>query len=216
MEYKVHLEISSSIEIPKTETVLLILILKISPYTIHTSSYMLEVIVFVFILLQMLSMQEVAQQQRALILMSRCVCECARACVYMHAFVCVHVRACAYVCVHGCVYACICVCDVCTCMFICLSVCAACVAVAIYALSIMTFGFTQTAYLDVFLFNSHLNNGHYVLYCYRIYVGSINFELGEETVRNGFHQFGTIKAINMSWDGAAGKHKVFAYLVFLK
>ena len=39
-------------------------------------------------------------------------------------------------------------------------------------------------------------------------MGSINFELGEETVRNGFHQFGTIKAINMSWDGAAGKHKV--------
>ena len=72
------------------------------------------------------------------------------------------------------------------------------------------------AYLDVFLFNSHFNNGHYVLYCYRIYVGSINFELGEETVRNGFHQFGTIKAINMSWDGAAGKHKVFAYLVFFE
>ena len=54
---------------------------------------------------------------------------------------------------------------------------------------------------------------HYIsisLYCldHRIYVGSINFELGEETVRNGFYHFGTIKAINMSWDGAAGKHKV--------
>ena len=60
-------------------------------------------------------------------------------------------------------------------------------------------------------------NEYYILYidltmviffCYRIYVGSINFELGEDTVRNGFHHFGTIKAINMSWDGAANKHKV--------
>jgi len=55
-------------------------------------------------------------------------------------------------------------------------------------------------------FNAHLRIE--TVFCYRIYVGSINFELGEETVRNGFHQFGTIKAINMSWDGAAGKHKV--------
>ena len=124
-----------------------------------------------------------------------CACACVRACmgVYMHAFVCV------------------------MCVLACSSVCQyvhTCVAVAIYALSIMTFRCTQMAYLDVFLCIYHLSNGHYVLYCYRIYVGSINFELGEETVRNGFHQFGTIKAINMSWDGAAGKHKVFAYLVF--
>lgn len=48
----------------------------------------------------------------------------------------------------------------------------------------------------------------------RIYVGSINFELGEETVRNGFHQFGTIKAINMSWDGAAGKHKGYCFVEY--
>ncbi|XP_065904326.1 poly(U)-binding-splicing factor PUF60-like isoform X2 [Dysidea avara] len=48
----------------------------------------------------------------------------------------------------------------------------------------------------------------------RIYVGSINFELGEDTVRNGFHHFGTIKAINMSWDGAANKHKGYCFVEY--
>ena len=50
-------------------------------------------------------------------------------------------------------------------------------------------------------------------YC-RIYVGSINFELGEESVRVGFEPFGTIKSTNLSWDSAANKHKGYAFLEY--
>ena len=48
----------------------------------------------------------------------------------------------------------------------------------------------------------------------RIYVGSINFELGEESVRQAFSPFGTIKAVNMSWDSATMKHKGYAFVEF--
>jgi len=48
----------------------------------------------------------------------------------------------------------------------------------------------------------------------RIYVGSINFELGEESVRTGFEPFGTIKSINLSWDSAAMKHKGYSFLEY--
>ena len=48
----------------------------------------------------------------------------------------------------------------------------------------------------------------------RIYVGSINFELGEETVRTAFSPFGTLKSVNLSWDNAAMKHKGYAFLEY--
>ena len=48
----------------------------------------------------------------------------------------------------------------------------------------------------------------------RIYVGSINFELGDDTLRNGFAPFGTIKAVNMSWDSATMKHKGYAFVEY--
>jgi poly(U)-binding-splicing factor PUF60 len=48
----------------------------------------------------------------------------------------------------------------------------------------------------------------------RIYIGSINFELGEESVRAGFSAFGTIKTVNMSWDSATMKHKGYAFIEF--
>ena len=44
----------------------------------------------------------------------------------------------------------------------------------------------------------------------RIYVGSINFEVREETLKVAFGPFGPIKAISMSWDPITQKHKVKA------
>ena len=55
---------------------------------------------------------------------------------------------------------------------------------------------------------------HYTIYPCRIYVGSINFELGEESVRQAFSPFGTIKAVNLSWDSATMKHKGYAFVEY--
>lgn len=52
-----------------------------------------------------------------------------------------------------------------------------------------------------------------VLMC-RIYVGSISFELKEDTVRQAFNPFGPIKTINMSWDPSTQKHKGFAFIEY--
>lgn len=52
-----------------------------------------------------------------------------------------------------------------------------------------------------------------VLMC-RIYVGSISFELKEDTVRLAFGPFGPIKTINMSWDPSTQKHKGFAFIEY--
>jgi len=52
-----------------------------------------------------------------------------------------------------------------------------------------------------------------VLMC-RIYVGSINFEVREETLKTTFSPFGPIKAISMSWDPISQKHKGFAFVDF--
>lgn len=52
-----------------------------------------------------------------------------------------------------------------------------------------------------------------VLMC-RIYVGSISFELKEDTVRQAFSPFGPIKTINMSWDPSTQKHKGFAFIEY--
>ena len=79
----------------------------------------------------------------------------------------------------------------------------------------------------------------------RIYIGSINFELGEEAVsiyigliagfcalcvmlgddivtrpsvvlqvRSAFQPFGTMKALNMSWDSATMKHKGYSFIEY--
>ena len=45
-------------------------------------------------------------------------------------------------------------------------------------------------------------------------MGSINFELGEESVRQGFEPFGTIKSINLSWDSVAMKHKGYSFMEY--
>lgn len=53
------------------------------------------------------------------------------------------------------------------------------------------------------------------MYVYlRIYVGSIFYEVNEETVRSSFSPFGPIRQITMSWDAATNKHKGFAFIEF--
>ncbi|KAI4458272.1 poly(u)-binding-splicing factor puf60-b-related [Holotrichia oblita] len=52
------------------------------------------------------------------------------------------------------------------------------------------------------------NNG------FRVYVGSISFELKEDTIRQSFLPFGPIKSINMSWDPVTQKHKGFAFVEY--
>ncbi|XP_031419126.1 poly(U)-binding-splicing factor PUF60a isoform X4 [Clupea harengus] len=48
----------------------------------------------------------------------------------------------------------------------------------------------------------------------RVYVGSIYYELGEDTVRQAFAAFGPIKSIDMSWDSVTMKHKGFAFVEY--
>ena len=52
-----------------------------------------------------------------------------------------------------------------------------------------------------------------VLMC-RIYVGSINFEVREDTLKTAFCPFGPIKAVSMSWDPLTQKHKVLKLISF--
>ncbi|XP_077999019.1 poly(U)-binding-splicing factor PUF60-like isoform X2 [Glandiceps talaboti] len=48
----------------------------------------------------------------------------------------------------------------------------------------------------------------------RVYVGSINFELREDTIKQAFLPFGPIKNINLSWDPVTMKHKGFAFVEY--
>uniref|UniRef100_A0A1E1X4F3 Putative polypyrimidine tract-binding protein puf60 rrm superfamily n=1 Tax=Amblyomma aureolatum TaxID=187763 RepID=A0A1E1X4F3_9ACAR len=48
----------------------------------------------------------------------------------------------------------------------------------------------------------------------RVYVGSISFELKEDTIKQAFRPFGPIKSINMSWDPVTQKHKGFAFVEY--
>ncbi|XP_031575349.1 poly(U)-binding-splicing factor PUF60-like isoform X3 [Actinia tenebrosa] len=48
----------------------------------------------------------------------------------------------------------------------------------------------------------------------RVYVGSINFELREEHIRQAFIPFGPIKKIDLSWDPLTMKHKGFAFVEY--
>ena len=57
--------------------------------------------------------------------------------------------------------------------------------------------------------------GHlFSIYICRVYVGSISFELREDTVRQSFQPFGPIKSITMSWDPITQKHKGFAFVEY--
>ncbi|EEC06737.1 RNA-binding protein, putative, partial [Ixodes scapularis] len=47
-----------------------------------------------------------------------------------------------------------------------------------------------------------------------VYVGSISFELKEDTIKQAFRPFGPIKSINMSWDPVTQKHKGFAFVEY--
>uniref|UniRef100_S4S071 Poly-U binding splicing factor a n=1 Tax=Petromyzon marinus TaxID=7757 RepID=S4S071_PETMA len=48
----------------------------------------------------------------------------------------------------------------------------------------------------------------------RVYVGSIYYELGEDTIRQAFAPFGPIKSIDMSFDPVTMKHKGFAFVEY--
>ncbi|XP_076461353.1 poly(U)-binding-splicing factor PUF60-like [Babylonia areolata] len=48
----------------------------------------------------------------------------------------------------------------------------------------------------------------------RIYVGSINFEIREDTIKQAFLPFGPIKSVNLSWDPVTNKHKGFAFIEY--
>ena len=53
----------------------------------------------------------------------------------------------------------------------------------------------------------------YNLYC-RIYIGSINFEIKEDTIKQAFLPFGPIKSVSLSWDPITNKHKGFAFIEY--
>uniref|UniRef100_A0A183B3I2 Poly(U)-binding-splicing factor PUF60 n=1 Tax=Echinostoma caproni TaxID=27848 RepID=A0A183B3I2_9TREM len=48
----------------------------------------------------------------------------------------------------------------------------------------------------------------------RIYVGSISYDLKEESIKVAFSPFGPIRSVTMSWDAATQKHKGFAFIEF--
>lgn len=48
----------------------------------------------------------------------------------------------------------------------------------------------------------------------KIYVGSINFEIKEDTIKQAFLPFGPIKSVNLSWDPITNKHKGFAFIEY--
>ncbi|ESO82632.1 hypothetical protein LOTGIDRAFT_108708 [Lottia gigantea] len=48
----------------------------------------------------------------------------------------------------------------------------------------------------------------------RIYIGSINFEIKEDTIKQAFSPFGPIKSVNLSWDPITNKHKGFSFIEY--
>jgi RNA recognition motif-containing protein len=63
------------------------------------------------------------------------------------------------------------------------------------------------------ILNLNFNLQAIVLMC-RVYVGSINFEVKEDTIRQAFLPFGPIRSISMSWDPLMQKHKGFAFVEY--
>ena len=54
----------------------------------------------------------------------------------------------------------------------------------------------------------------YIFILFRIYVGSINFEIKEDTIKQSFIPFGPIKSVNLSWDPVTNKHKGFSFIEY--
>lgn len=54
----------------------------------------------------------------------------------------------------------------------------------------------------------------HICFSFRIYVGSINFEIKEDTIKQAFLPFGPIKSVNLSWDPVTNKHKGFAFIEY--
>lgn len=52
------------------------------------------------------------------------------------------------------------------------------------------------------------------MFYFRIYVGSINFEIKEDTIKQAFIPFGPIKSVNLSWDPVTNKHKGFSFIEY--
>ena len=50
--------------------------------------------------------------------------------------------------------------------------------------------------------------------CSRIYIGSINFEIKEDTVRQAFLPFGPMRSFHLAFDPVANKHKGFAFIEY--
>lgn len=48
----------------------------------------------------------------------------------------------------------------------------------------------------------------------RVYVGSINFEIREDTVKQAFSPFGPMKSCSLSWDPILNKHKGFSFIEY--
>ncbi|KAI8802868.1 hypothetical protein BJ742DRAFT_858067 [Cladochytrium replicatum] len=48
----------------------------------------------------------------------------------------------------------------------------------------------------------------------RIYVGSINFELTDNDIRQVFSEFGSVKAVSMTMDATTGKHKGYCFVEY--
>jgi len=47
-----------------------------------------------------------------------------------------------------------------------------------------------------------------------IYVGSINFDIREDTVKEAFQPFGPLRSINLAFDHIANKHKGYAFIEY--
>lgn len=51
-------------------------------------------------------------------------------------------------------------------------------------------------------------------YACRIYVGNINYELGEDEVRAAFSPFGNMRSITMTKDPMTGRHKGYCFIEY--
>ncbi len=49
---------------------------------------------------------------------------------------------------------------------------------------------------------------------FRIYIGSINFELNEAMLKQAFQPFGPVKAVSLTFDPITNRHKGFAFLEY--
>jgi len=52
------------------------------------------------------------------------------------------------------------------------------------------------------------------MFVHRIYVGSINFDINEDTVKQAFLPFGPMKNISLGYDHLAHKHKGYAFIEY--